>query len=354
MKTPIVSVIVPSFNSAKYIRQMVDSLLEQTLKDWELLIVDDNSDDDTCKIISEYSKYDSRINLIVKSLSDLKGANCSRNIGLMKSSGEYVVFFDSDDIISPNCLENRVNHLSNLHDIDFCVFPAISFKKKPFDDIQVFGYVHYSKCIGKFIQGTLPFTVWTNIYKRSSLIDNDIYWDEHLKSWQDRDYNLTAIHKGLRYTLQDSSPDYFWRIEGNANSISKKILSVGHFTSRVYFLNKWDQKLRNKYNPSLLVLSYEIFISALDFSNDTFDHFVSSDFFKNKKRLRFKLSILYRFINKYRIRNKYIRLLFGVLMCPLYTIRPYLHFRYYIYFQQKAYKELFYKYYNSCMSCFIN
>lgn len=84
MKSPIVSVIVPSFNSAKYIRQLVVSLLEQTLKDWELLIVDDNSDDDTCQIISEYSKNDYRINLIVKSSSDLKGANCSRNIGLSK------------------------------------------------------------------------------------------------------------------------------------------------------------------------------------------------------------------------------------------------------------------------------
>lgn len=347
-----ISIIIPSYNSESHIHHMLDSIQSQTFTNWELIIIDDNSTDNTFRIVSQYAEYDSRIKVFLKSFSDLRGANSSRNIGLRMAKGNYVCFFDSDDFISPSCLKNRIDFINNHPNIDFAVFPAIAFKTSPFDDEQNFGYKHYHNVIGMLIRGALPFTVWTNIYKRYSLIDNEIFWDENLKSWQDRDYNLTAINKGLKFSYSNSSPDYFWRIEGNDNSISKKITSSGHLSSRLYFVDKWYQRLNNQYNDAILSLTSEIFRGVLDFSQEEFKQFMSSLFIQSQGYLQYKLNFVYHIIKRCQIGNRYVRLILCGLICPIYTFRPSLYFQKYKYYQKITYKALKDKYLKECIICF--
>jgi len=94
-----VSVIVPVFNSEKYIAKCIESILAQTYADWELILVDDGSTDNSLRIIREYESKDNRIRVFCQNHA---GAGMARNLGIKNATGEYIVFVDSDDTIESN------------------------------------------------------------------------------------------------------------------------------------------------------------------------------------------------------------------------------------------------------------
>jgi len=102
---PKVSVIIPAYNSGKHICEAIDSVLNQTFKDFELIVVDDGSTDDTKKKIIKY------IDKIVYVYQENAGASAARNLGIVKSSGGYIAFLDSDDIWLPRKLEQSIEFL---------------------------------------------------------------------------------------------------------------------------------------------------------------------------------------------------------------------------------------------------
>ena len=92
----LVSLITPCYNSEKYLDECITSVISQTYQNWEMLIVDDNSSDNSSTIINSYSKNDDRIKPIF--LKDNLGPASARNIAISKSKGKYLAFLDSDDI----------------------------------------------------------------------------------------------------------------------------------------------------------------------------------------------------------------------------------------------------------------
>lgn len=245
MKDSLVSIIVPNYNSEEFIIPFIESILSQTYKLWELIIVDDGSTDSSVNIIKEFSNKDSRIKLLNRT-DDNKGACQRRNQGFRASNGEFVCFFDSDDLLPKDTIEIRVNEIKKDPTIDFVVVPAISFDKKPFDRfLLALGLPLFRDDLSMFLKRyRLPFGVWTNIYRKSFLESNNIEWDERLTSLQDSDYNIQCLSIGANYKYADcSSPGYFWRISGNPNSITKKIKTQRNLDSQLYFY----RKLLNKF-----------------------------------------------------------------------------------------------------------
>ena len=115
-----ISVIMPAFNCEKYISKSIDSVLHQTHKNWELIIVDDNSSDNTASIASEYAKKDSRIRVI----NQIPNAGCAqaRNLGISEAKGKYIAFLDSDDMWVAEKLEKQLNLLSKKMEAPLSVF----------------------------------------------------------------------------------------------------------------------------------------------------------------------------------------------------------------------------------------
>ncbi|MGF9965821.1 glycosyltransferase family 2 protein [Bacillus rhizoplanae] len=106
---PCVSVITPSYNSARFITETIQSVQQQTYEQWEMIIIDDGSTDDSVSIITEYIKNDSRIRLL--SLKQNVGIAAARNIGLKEARGKYVAFLDSDDIWFPHKLYEQISFM---------------------------------------------------------------------------------------------------------------------------------------------------------------------------------------------------------------------------------------------------
>ena len=251
-----VSIVIPMFNSGSFIIEMIDCIIKQTYSNWELIIVDDISTDGTYeKVISHIIREKSRIKLIKRDYQP-KGAQTCRNIGFENSTGEYVVFFDADDLVSINCLEQRVQFLEKRIDLDFAVFPAIIFEdsKNIFNATNKHSIAKYPKSdnFGALLKAEVPFAVWTNMYRRKSI--QNITWDPKIKIFQDFHFNFLSILKDLKYEYCITAKiDYFYRVNDN-NGITSCFVNDEKIESTIYLftivLNKLERrkdfKLRKK------------------------------------------------------------------------------------------------------------
>ena len=147
MIAELISIITPCYNSNDFISETIDSVINQSYKNWELLIIDDCSTDNSVEIIQKYLEKDSRIKLFINNKNS--GAAVSRNLGLLKSSGRFISFIDSDDLWEPLKLEIQINFmLSNNCPISFTNYKLIDEKGvslnktiKVVKEIDYYGYL---------------------------------------------------------------------------------------------------------------------------------------------------------------------------------------------------------------------
>lgn len=275
MNKPTLSIIMPTYNRPTEMKVMIDSIIASTLIDWELVIVDDGSNEDVLELLASYERSDSRIKFHKRSRSP-KGAQTCRNIGFELSCGDFVVFFDSDDYVSPECLARRVEAIKKNPDLDFIVFPSASMDSEGLheeDWCNNFGYEVSRDDIEAFVSRRLPFVVWNNIYRRSSLEKYSISWDEKLQSFQDSDFNLSTLLVGMKYIYAKEKPNFYYRIPSKKRSSDSIVMEMfakdRHQISHVYLTEKWISLLARHYNGKYNCALYDgiIFIIRFHFEN---------------------------------------------------------------------------------------
>ena len=155
---PKVSVIVPVYNTEKYLPRCIDSILTQTFTDFELILVNDGSTDNSGKICDEYAEKDSRI---VVAHKENEGANAARKEGVNIASGEWINFVDSDDTITSNSIELLINNTSD--NIDIVIGQIFKTKRCA----EILSYFDYRK---KILTGKMAHPV-AKLYRRKILIE---------------------------------------------------------------------------------------------------------------------------------------------------------------------------------------
>lgn len=126
-KYPLISVIVPVYNVEQYLSRCVESILEQTFQNWELLLIDDGSLDCSGDICEEYAKKDSRIRVFHK---ENGGVSSARNLGIDNANGEWITFIDSDDYIQPGFLEGLYEPIAQGEQVDFVHGGCVNVKNE--------------------------------------------------------------------------------------------------------------------------------------------------------------------------------------------------------------------------------
>lgn len=174
--TPKVSLIIPVYNVEKYIRKALESVATQTLKDIEVIIINDGSNDSSIKIVEEFiQKYDN-FRLINQ---ENQGLSAARNTGLKEARGDYIAFMDSDDYLANNFLEYLYNlAVENGADISCCNY-KIYYPKTNFSIympvVPLTNIYNKEKALRKLIMDiTLHYYAWNKLYKRTLFSENDI------------------------------------------------------------------------------------------------------------------------------------------------------------------------------------
>ena len=276
-KTRVIAVIVPVYKVEPYLRECVDSILNQTFKDFELILVDDGSPDNCPAICDEYAKKDNRVIVIHKENGGLSSA---RNAGLdyvfAHSNSEYISFVDSDDYVDNEMLNGIINLFKN--DVDAIKFTYQQIKNNKLCDSFNIDEIAYSfNSFGEkedfiandLLQYKIGWEVWSFIFRRSILQNNSLFFvDNNLVYAEDLMFvcEFVACSNSLRTTnknyykyrfrkdsitssLQDSKIN---EMNNLAYIFYKKHYNAGVFVNEYYYI--WYSILNNRFTsmPSIL------------------------------------------------------------------------------------------------------
>jgi len=315
---PLFSIIIPVYNVEAYLKQCVDSVINQTYKNIEIILVDDGSPDNSPKICDKYAAYDNRIKVIHKENGGLSDA---RNEGIKKAQGDYLIFVDSDDkLASDKIFSELVEFITEKNsDIIYC-----SSVTRFNNDTNNYSFEKTNISFGKQTPDTLfnlasrnhyIFAAWLFIVRREIIIDNNIFFIKGLlhedMEWIPR---LLCSQKDLTIDIF-TKPFYLYRF--NPNSITGTF-SQKRFDSLIKIisdLSKWIIKepknlfLKKWFNMNLYTLI--LFLEK--------DCILNSNFYKlNKSCLFDTLKNNYRLLNS---RNKIIFIIMKVNLKILFILR---------------------------------
>lgn len=215
LRMPVISVIIPVYNSEKYLHQCVDSILAQTFTEFELLLIDDGSDDSSGKICDDYSIKDPRVRVFHKKNG---GVSSARNLGIDNAQGKWITFVDSDDWVNHSFLESISSSTDDL---------IISAYISHWQDKQICRNVEECQSIGIKEIGCDIFTQtcfsvpWGKGFKTSIIKTNQILFDVCMNSHEDTlfMYKYLSHIASLSFT---STGIYYYRI--HENGLSSKLL----------------------------------------------------------------------------------------------------------------------------------
>lgn len=194
----LISIIIPTFNRGHLIDETLDSVAAQTYQNWECLVVDDGSTDDTAEAALQWAKRDSRFQFHQRPPELSKGANTCRNFGYNLSKGEYIQWYDSDDLMLPNNLELKIEELVNGH-WDFVVSKSSAFVEGEIPrTIRAFGKYSPDLSLSVFAKQEFSWMTDDGMYSRDSVYN--VAWNEDLKSGQDFNFicrYLATSPKGI-------------------------------------------------------------------------------------------------------------------------------------------------------------
>jgi glycosyltransferase involved in cell wall biosynthesis len=236
---PKISVVIPVYNVENYLHRCIDSLLNQTFQDFEIILIDDGSKDNSGKICDEYAQKDKRIKVFHKKNARVSAA---RNDGIKIAKGKYISFIDSDDWIEPEMYQEMINRAEKLN-LDFIM---CDYKKRSNDyedkRTQPIRGGYYSKrdiknelfqCLIMFENIEYPPTIsnWVCLFNLEFLKKNNLYYDEDIHYDEDSIFGSKIMyHANNFYYLKNQ---HYYNYYYNANS-----------TTNTYNENKWNSFLK--------------------------------------------------------------------------------------------------------------
>lgn len=174
-KKPSVSIVMATYNRADLIGETLESIIKQTYKDWECIIVDDGSTDNVSDIIEPFIKQDNRIKYYNRSADHLKGCSGCRNFGVKLAKGDFVIFFDDDDIVHPANLSTCIRILRDTRK-DFCRYQRGVFYDKFEETYPIQENLDYEEIninnLEQVLKNELPFNSCQVMWKMECIKSN--------------------------------------------------------------------------------------------------------------------------------------------------------------------------------------
>ena len=235
-----ISIIVPAYNAEKYIGKCLDSLINQTKKELEFIIINDGSKDDTEKVVKEYQ--DDRIKYFK---NKNQGIGKTRNFGIEKATSKYIMFLDSDDYLDKTACEKLFKKAEkDKLDIVLCDF------YKEYDDGRIEKIINPSFKDSSLKDNpdiiTEYLCPWAKIYKRNLLIDNNIRFVENLK-YEDAPFVIEALDKANKIGKIDECLNYYL-IHGNSETTvrDKRCFDILKIVDRIRTYTKDKDYIKDK------------------------------------------------------------------------------------------------------------
>jgi len=298
MSSPLVSIIIPTYNRSHLISETLDSVFVQTYANWECIIVDDGSTDNTEEIVIQYLKKDPRFQYHKRPDTHKPGGNGARNYGFEVSKGEFVNYLDSDDFLYKETLKTKVKYaVENNADV------VISKHTRQFDELTDnvgdFKVFESNTFYEDFILARNSILIGDPFIKRKSALN--LRFDQSLKRGQDHDYFIRLFENKLVYCLIDAKLYFYDYTEGSITvkagkgssemidtqiSIHKAMMKKYSDNSKI--IEEYKRKTKKMYIRLMQKGKYRLVLKHFRFYSYCF----------NKNRFVFFLFFIYNLITK--------------------------------------------------------
>ena len=312
---PVISVIVPVYNVEKVLYHCIDSILNQIFNDFELILVDDGSTDNSGRICDEYAGKDTRAKVIHKQNG---GVSRARNAGIEAAKGEYICFVDSDDFLESSYLEELIETKKKYPDFDnvWCGFQTVEdyYKnnKKAYDverDNDYF-FSDLSSIMDLFEKWFVQMP-WNKLYKTKTIVENSIVFPPEISLGEDYIFNLryldctngkiVVINKPLYDYLRDGKEsldnkyypnllEIYRKLNSETEKYAQKWKLSEEQISKMYnsFFFRLEAVLRNTFNKN----NNQSFLKKIKYNNEVLK---SEDFRKSMQKMNAFIHPLYKF-----------------------------------------------------------
>src|SRR5690554_718177 len=212
-ESPLVSIIIPTYNRAHLIGETLDSVLAQTYENWECIVVDDGSTDNTEELMAEYMAKDARFQYHHRPKDRLPGGNAARNYGFEVSRGEYINWFDSDDLMLQDFLKSAIELVSQKN-VDFVLFDYKVFNQET-GAVFIVQKNKTDNLLEDYVSFKINFGTCAIVWSRN-LISN-FRFNENLTKAQDLDFNFRVLTT-TEYSYANVNK-FGFLVRGHADSI---------------------------------------------------------------------------------------------------------------------------------------
>lgn len=305
MNIPLVSVIIPVYNVENYIVQCIDSLINQTYKNIEIILIDDGSTDESHRILREYEYRYENITLIVQRNS---GQSVARNKGIAQAKGKYIYFLDSDDYIELVTLENLIKKMED-NGLDLIRFSGESFSenndfiidKNKYNFQKYFSNGMYYNKIDFLKINFKTFTASPVLYvvKKSVITENNIEFTPFIIH-EDELFTL-EVFLNVNSAMYDPNIYYNRRVR-EGSTMTSKGNATKSFNSRCIVVNQMNNYLNNYTNPEELeLIKSRLHVNyRMIFLNEQVTHKHKKKEIKKIKGLKKRKYIYYQLYSKYK------------------------------------------------------
>ncbi len=242
---PLISIIIPTFNRADIIGETLDSIRNLNYINWECIIIDDGSSDDTFSVVQNYINKDIRFQYFIRPSIISKGPNSCRNFGYAKSKGSFIKWFDSDDLFMPNALDYFFNNEIQNIDAVVCKLQRVDLTT---NYVRSENNIVSDNLIQDYLIGKVAFYICGPTWKRSFLEKQNDLFDESITNLDDWDFNLRMLYQKpkIKYI---NDPLILYRIHNNSLSHEIEKLNLNEIKSELkarekhlYLLNLFNLK----------------------------------------------------------------------------------------------------------------
>ncbi|MDV4150428.1 glycosyltransferase [Clostridium sp. AL.422] len=264
MSKVMISIILPIYNVEKYLQECLESILNQSYKDYELIIVDDGSKDNSLKIVNSYKEKFKNLVILTQ---ENKGVSVARNLALSYANGDYISFVDSDDFLDEKMLE-KVMKIALKTDAEIVITNYYLYYNKEniikfLKDMPYFGFYDSSEIIDMMLKYKIQGQLWNKIFKRSLLNDNGFEF-ERGRYIQDIFPVFKIIYNAKKIAYIDKALYFYRQREGSTVHKKNEKLTEDYYYAMQCVINYIEEKQINVSKNSLrifkiYVLSYFIY-----------------------------------------------------------------------------------------------
>lgn len=216
MKT--VSIIIPAYNSQNSIESCVNSAINQTYKNIEVIVVDDGSTDDTYQILSRIKEKYSRLKLIRQ---ENGGVSAARNTAIQNATGDYIAFLDSDDTLTENAVEDMLSLADENTDLVICSYNQLEMKGKKVKKNTPRIYNNPQELLDDFIEYDKDiWGIWNKLFRRDIIVDNNILYSTNFSYGEDHIFNLAYTKYIKNKVVVSDKIVYNYYMQGGTHSKS--------------------------------------------------------------------------------------------------------------------------------------